>query len=356
MSKWFETIPRNWLIVEYLLDWNAYDSSWNWNNWITSNVTYINSDIWYVKERGNFNGSSSWINCGKILHNELYITISLFFEILPWANNGSIIAQRDTATPMTWEWDISYNTEWTVRFLIRSSTAYLFCKTPIWSIQTWIKYHLVVISDWTTKKVYIDWIELASINDNTALSIDDIRSQLEIWRTYIIWDYLANNTWLVRIYNRVLHITEINILYQEWLKKFWPSKLIWNNWSFTKYLPSSIPIPILDINWKNNWSNIFYDQSGNWNNATSNWVVTTIWLNKIISLNNQSITWSTTSFQTSIVTEKINNRFKLVVNPSYITTTWITSTTKDIANIMLFDVVLNNWQLEKLKYSNYITN
>ncbi len=45
---WYETIPRDGLVAEYLLDWNANDTAWS-NNWTATNVTWVNADRGYVK-------------------------------------------------------------------------------------------------------------------------------------------------------------------------------------------------------------------------------------------------------------------------------------------------------------------
>jgi hypothetical protein len=70
------TIPRNWLVAEYLLDWNANASVWT--NGTATNVTWWTDWVrGYQKGYGIFNGTSSYITIASNTDWDFWATYSV---------------------------------------------------------------------------------------------------------------------------------------------------------------------------------------------------------------------------------------------------------------------------------------
>ena len=470
-KKLASSIPRNWLILEALFDWNTLDTNdWTKTTITATNITYTNTIKGYQKQKSIFNGSSSKASIP-------WSTINLWtwdFSISLWAttsvaNNQQVLISNLTTSSVTWfsltrnsdntilcetwqSWSSSNlnstnNTYWTL-----NDTHIVFCRGATWSSQ-----------------LYINWV----LEKQQTLSVKNVTSTsvMDFWR------YTFNNTlfwnWNIqwaRIYNRVLSQQEIQNLYQEWLRQLWRwsdnilssavaqfrpmdwnttlSNIIWwttatyvwgtsttdnfwitwaitnpnytwssityttwytfeNSWSswwivtspswlnatwinrtttlreiflmsrtlsadevtelerlckikylyqFKKTFPLNLnDWKVLHLAWDINWTTL-YDLSWNWDATISSTPVIKRQLqHKYISLTSQSITWSSRTIWTSLCWEKISWKWTLQINPAYITSTWITSTTKDLANIYITTRTLSINEIQNYKYSTFIS-
>jgi len=362
MFNYWETIPRDWLVWEWLLDGDASDTSGSWNNWTATDITWNTAERWYVKEVGSFNGSSSevwiskvfWLNDIVTINFNLYVsdtsTSQVIFSIWEnWNYNWAWIQLRDDVIK------IYYSTD---NWWFLNAVSFPFIKTNEYCNITCVFSKNRVYNDITWFKWYINWVEqnLTNISDT-----DKWANTIDWWSNF--WAYKAWSNhfwfywwklWLVRIYNRVLTEKEIRNLYLEWQRKLWPWIMIGNNWSFNKYTPASLPKPILHINWNNDWTT-FYDQSGNWYNGTQSWwvVVNTVWLNKeiVFDWNDDRITLPDTLTNTDFKTVSFwLNKTNDTTTTERILDLWVTWTNDDYSwwNIRIKDSKLdlyyvNDW-------------
>lgn len=280
---------------------------------------------------------------------------------------------------LSWSiWDADFSTSWYINYSTFSSTDRVYMSwTRDFSIQTF--------SDW---RIWIDlynWVSYQAksniLTTNTYYHFVWVRSKTGGLFMYINWNLVWTNTftwnaWTISwtdsfwkdsrnttstprfildeftIFNRALSSNEVKALYELTSKEYiYPSKVY--------DLPNLREWLILEYNWSNNWTTTLYDIS--WNGK--NWTVSSTPTYKrqgrvkTISLTSQSISWASTSFSTAVCFEKISWKWGQVVNPAYITTTWITSWTREITSIKLYNRVLSTWELLQLYYkdkSNFI--
>ncbi len=383
------SISRKDLVGEFLLDWDPNDTSWNWNNWTATDVTWVATDKWYVKECWQWSNWDANITYDSITYKHSYIWIDWVFTkdsaavtdtkltLDDWKDywllrfyNRELTTNEELNLKLEWlrklwpwllqqypelfkgcvwywdfkNWELSNLTDWvvwsitwsditlTTDNLWNSNCAYhcvltdwnyidLWSNIPsdsnsftVWWVYkitdadnwwqlvsqgwTWTdncKYQLTYYDnkfqfivhnwttlyyadswvaidwkvhtyfwrfDWTTAKIYIDWIEKWSVDVDWSNNINDDM----LISAYTWWD-TKNIEWDVSVFfwfNRALSQSEISKLHTLTAKKY-----IYPN---PKYTPYSLPSPTLFINWNRDWDK-FFDISWNWNDWTqSGWV------------------------------------------------------------------------------------
>lgn len=293
------TIPRNWLVAEYLLDWNANASVGT--NGTATNVTWVKTNKWYQNQAWSF----SWSNSNILVNSNMwftiysYIDINWWFAINSWQSNKYIMSL----------WG---NTGWAL-FIAISLTYDWYIRFDFWnyyiSTLTWngLFYFFRIVKQWSLVYIYINNI---LVHSWVFIAWSDIWNWF--WIFCPIWaQSAANGSWLaqtIRFYNRILSDNEAQILYYEWLRKLWPTDvssypwlLNWLVWYFdfkssihnlvSWLLPSWTWTLTTDRFWNNDSAYNF-----NW---TSNWLDTilSIWSwNKTVVINFKSPvvanTWS----------------------------------------------------------------
>ncbi len=200
--------PTDQLIAEYLLAWNALDTSWNWNDWTPSNITYVASSYGWETQQAEFNGTNSTINTN--------------------INNISTYADISYACSFTVDtvWGVCslINNDLWLRMLVnagdiycdsRSSTAvYSFVTTPISALTQYIVV-LTFKQNWQMK-LYLDWV----MKSSTAVTNRENADSFGLW----LWvDNRTSQTlfhdWklgLARIYWKELSQSEVNDLTDNW--------------------------------------------------------------------------------------------------------------------------------------------
>lgn len=242
------SIPRNWLVWEWNLDWNALDTSWNWNNWTPTNITWwTDSSILYQRWYAIFN-ANWWISTTAQL-----INTSWSYIISCW------IKTRDTTSLTSinyqYDWYLLYMDWWKANLKIRQNTS------PTWidclstsNINTWEWVFITAVISPTSAKIYINWklentssyIDLTT-NTNTIQIGSSNALFSPVWFTwYVSW---------TKIFNRVLLDTEIRNLYMEW------KRLLWLPAGY-RYQPTANTKLLLDLEYNSN------DRSWNSNNWT----------------------------------------------------------------------------------------
>jgi len=343
---------------EWLLDWDWVDTEGSINLTAT-NITYNTAPFWYVSEISTFNGSSSsfanttaqsiWVANAFTVSTWVDFTTTWTFDNITYITpdissprTSAIYTYKDNAEKFTIR---LYNSSWTEfkRYITGSNVAW--------------KTHLVFTWNWTSLLIYVDGVDVTS---SATKSIDNAWTMTDSNRkVYIGSDmttYHAWDIWLVRVFSTALSQSEIKNLYQEWLRRFWPTNLLFNNTDFSKYSLANLrDWLVLDISKAQYTTNTYADQSGNWNTWTAtNTVDTALWLNNTMQLTSWTLSWSSITFSTSACWEEVSWKWELQINPAYITSTWIASTTKKIANIMLWNRVLSSIEEKQLFYASFI--
>jgi len=343
-------LDRTNLVWEWLLDWDATDT-WGSNNWTATNVTWVASERGYTSEVWDFNGSSSYVS----LWNNIFTSAELSdFTISYWMKLDTI------------SWDRSFdfearilnqiNADWTLEFRIFDGSTYDTISTSAWEISTWEWYHIVNTRNSTQSELFINNVSKWTFASAWPVELDAVSREWRIWSYFSWWNWFDWKIWLFKIYDVALSQTEREDLYQEWLRRFWPTNLLFNNTDFSKYSLANLrDWLVLDISKAQYTTNTYADQSGNWNTWTAtNTVDTALWLNNTMQLTSWTLSWSSITFSTSACWEEVSWKWELQINPAYITSTWIASTTKKIANIMLWNRVLSSIEEKQLFYASFI--
>lgn len=204
----------DWLVGKWDLNGNANDTSGNGNNWMASNVSWIDSWRWDWKKVANFN----WIDSNIIINSNLW-----------WSSNWT----------MSYFWVVKFNSSnsnWMVfdfenyfdntqfRVNIYWDTIYFWKERwCLWGI-TWIKYnfdlnkyyYLWVVTNNSQSYFYINWelIGSGAVYWNWTCNW--------WWSPWSIWSY-KNSRWFINwvfweqlFYNRALNNSEILALYNKY--------------------------------------------------------------------------------------------------------------------------------------------
>ena len=335
-SLWNNPPSRVWLVWEWLLDWNANDTSWNWNNWTATNVTYVKTYKWYQSQAGSFNGGNS--------------RLSLWTTWIPtWNSNRTMCAwiswnkNNNTVIYSIW-WSSTDNNMWISIHSDWQIKAYVYWRADLlsWVDKSWTHFVCATLN-WTTLSVYVDWILK---NTWTYSSVNITATNHEIWNLSLWHYYLWLIQW-VRHYNRALSQEEIQTLYLEWQRLLWPTNIAsypklfeWLVWYFE------------NLTWTTELWNI-----ATWIKSTYVWWTNTtdnLWINRAIS--NPNYTWTSITYTTWYTFENSGSGWQIVTSPTGLSTTWINRTTT-LRNIFLFNRTLSSDEittLQTLCNSDYI--
>lgn len=333
-------LDRSNLAWEFLLNWDAKDSSWNSNDWTATNVSFIESERWYTKEVWSFNWSTSKID---VPHISAYSSVSfslsvwvkrasnhtwyIYFKDQSWNNNHdfhitSLSSNEYKAQLQTWSWQANLNV----------------------TAQTWIWEHLVFTSDWSTsQKFYLNnW---TPVTDSVSWTLSWNSLALDIWHfnwaTEFDWEI-----WLIRHYSKVLSASEINDLYHEWLRKLWPA----NKLQYSEIFESAKFYAIFHWNW---------DDILTWISPTEDWTPADTsdhnWLaNKAKTFDwvNESYDYWNDIFKPWTWNFTVLNIFKYTNTSASSLHAWSTSDTTPYARL----VTRNNWEDLKFDVFDWSTN
>lgn len=230
------TIPRSWLVGEWLLDGNALDTNdWTKNSGTATNVTYANTTIGYQKQYGIFNWSSSWVSAWNVLDE----TWASAFSLSCWVNFSSVwvnqmifgkqLSSGSFGGYMIWGQFLTTPNRFRLNMSLvanDSSFADIEVITPDNELTTWVWYHIVATYDWSKTaagtKIYIDKVLKSSTSlDWLWTKSISTTANFTIW-TRSTWNLPVNgNIQCARKYNYVLSSRDIEALYLEWKRKLW---------------------------------------------------------------------------------------------------------------------------------------
>lgn len=187
MWKDYEWTPWENTLLWYQLNWNTNDSSWNWNNWTASNITWNSWWDWWC---AYFNWNS-------------YISVPSL-----WTKSNITISFRMNSTENITEWWDFIIIEGSVWGSNNAIT--LYTGTKRLALQTWITWHRVdqystvnicdwtwhyitVTATWSTAIWYIDWVKNIT-NTNSYYTLPPLTS-IRMWMH--LWWSANKYTWYI---------------------------------------------------------------------------------------------------------------------------------------------------------------
>lgn len=218
-TPWFirQQIPRQGLVWEWLLNWNAEDSSGYGNNGTATNVTYTDTSVGYTKQNGVFNWSNSYISCPLPVASWSITVASIINHITTSWSRAIVASWWASSAP---QWVLTINTNNPI-FSVKNTSNNWPDATPSATISAW--YHTIIGSwDWTTNtgwvKIYVDW-KLAG-TATFSWTEKENSNGLRIWNNWVGSNVDYYNWWIqcVRLFNRELSQKEIYMLHLELIK------------------------------------------------------------------------------------------------------------------------------------------
>ena len=327
-------------VAYYKLDWDA--TATIWTDWTPSNVTWVDSARWYTSECGSFNNSTSQVSFSAW---NWYTTFSIAgwinmdtLPILDWSWHWVVWAWSWSAWKFLYQlrrrtWDNGWNSYLIFQEYTQSVSESITYYTAPFSTATW--YFVVVTVDVATKtaNVYVDnilhlknvWTNMSNIDCNSALIWDTFQNaQMDWW----MWEF--------RFINSILTENEMDQLYQQWLRKYWPTAQL------PTFTTSLSPTAFYPLNWDAN------DYVGS-NNGTWNW---TEWYSPVWGWEWATFDWSTdyiSHWNTWIPTWNSSFTYNIWVNTDTITwyhsPFWVSSTTAWKWVLISTDWGNNDWTL-----------
>ena len=161
------------------LDWDANDSSWNWNNGTATNVTYV---AWKVNLAGSFNGTSSYITEAYSLRAVNTFTINAWVKTTDIANYRGIYS---VAYNWSWTeaWVFRITNSWTLQFSDQFAVAT--DSNTVLSTNTWYMVTLVRKTN-TTFDFYVNW------------ALDKSFTQ-SVWTPWATWSWTLPLIWVASL-------------------------------------------------------------------------------------------------------------------------------------------------------------
>ena len=373
----YTTIPTDY-VRAYYLDWNWNNTDWT-NNATATNALWIKSDKLYQ------NQCLSWGASTSLTYTSVIYTNSYIWIYASWVWTFTKNSAKVTATALNWvsweryawlkfynrtltleeekalelEWQRQLGNWWSYPALLSWLVWYFRAEdiwwTALYNLVNWITATRV----WWTNTADNLWNNQAISNPNYTWTSLTYTAWYTFENSWSGWNIVTSPTWLsatwinrtttlrdIFLFNRTLTANEV-VQLQDLCNKeiIYPSKVY--------DLPSLREWLVLEYNWSNNLTTTIYDTSWNWKNWTVSGTPTYKRQGRVktISLSSQSVSWESTSFTTSMCFEKISWVWTLVVNPAYITSTWITSWTREIADIRLYNRSLSTKEQEQIKYA-----
>jgi len=216
------TIPREWLLAEYLLNGDSLDTSWNWYDGTATDVTWIDTDIGYQSMCGSFNGSSSYVYIWKNLipsWQQCYFSFWVKPYDLSWWDTFSDTNPRNIIW-RNWDYEAFIRFLWDkVNVWFYNWESWLEYRSQSWAVKVWVRQFIeIIIVPWDKVKCYINWVLQWNDWTDTVIPSSWYDWTHSIWRNSSSWTRYYN--WelaMLRKYsNFVTHKRE---LYLEWLKK-----------------------------------------------------------------------------------------------------------------------------------------
>jgi len=200
------------LYIPWIYSGNTYyDLSGNGYNWTGSNVTNSRSLQHNVM---NFNGSNwrivfTWPNPTTYWWNNFSFSCWVNINSFSWTNNKMIWRVAETSS--WWNIQLYFNSTWTSLnwqpWNWQSNNIY----TVNYTFSTWVWYHISFVRTATTEELFVNWTSIWK-NTHSSFWFSNTWTQYSFsdtgnWNAYLNWK-MSN----IRLYNRALSSTEINLI------------------------------------------------------------------------------------------------------------------------------------------------
>lgn len=198
MSLW-EYLGAGSSITKWLyhLNWNANDSSWNWNNWVSTNISWVGGKIW--SGSASFNWTNSKIETNLSVPNNNNFTFACWIY-----DNSADNTNWRIITADSWGWYFilqsnrpSPNNNWKTSFNIFSWWDNQILETTAHNKNQWYRY--VCILTWWVQYLYRDWVLQWS---QACGNIWNISNWLDFWTNsntswfqWLIDEIIIENRW-----------------------------------------------------------------------------------------------------------------------------------------------------------------
>lgn len=219
-------IPRNGLVGEWFLNWNALDTSGSGNNGTVINATFVNTEIWYKKQMaGEFN--SAWVSTGNGRIELPSCGLWSACTEMSLSINFKCTNNNNTSTwPVSYDYCFSAKNDWL--FVVKNGNAatlsFRMYSTPSYILECIVANDITAshnyIYTWSTTqqnaKLYKDNVLVATSSDIRTTSI--ALNQAMAFGGYPLINHFHWNIQTTRTYNRVLSEKERALLTMESLK------------------------------------------------------------------------------------------------------------------------------------------
>lgn len=341
----------NWIVAYYDFKWDANDVIW-WNNWTVTGASLTTDHL------GRSNSAYSFITNDRInIPNQSYVatdsfSYSVLFKTTKVDSNYHALLWLANSSENPWI-NLRITPEEILQWLVKGSSWTVVNSS--WTVNDW-NWHLATLTyDWSwNTELFLDWVSEDTSVHALSWNLYPSNQNDSIWAkwTSTILSYQFYFDWTIAFVmeqNKQLSLAEHITLYELTSKEY--------IYPFSKGSTLNLQDDLLlHLSWENNWTTTLYDIS--WN--SKNWTVSStptynrVNQTKTVSLSTQSISWTSTTFTTSTCWEKVSWVWELQVNPTYITSTWITSWTREIADIRLYNRTLTTNEQNQLFYLWYL--
>ena len=227
--------PGSNTLVYLPLDWDANDSSWNWNNGTVSSNSWSYS--WqYI----------SWSSWRKCFYSSLWATTSeLAWWVVSWTYASSAIRSnprtvsiwfKSTGQTAQWSWQWIWNRSWSTQwewFWLFSSISWnkfwilRYYSDPYITKSSWDSnwHNYIITYDNTNKsKLYIDWV-LQTFAGNGTVTFDTLGTAYQLWILRVSGTSTSTNIYFSEyiIENKVRTATEVLNYFNTFKWDYWIS-------------------------------------------------------------------------------------------------------------------------------------
>lgn len=206
----------------YHFNWNADDSSWNWNNLTPTNITWVWWIVWSGSASFNWSNSHLYWLCNFWITNTYTINWKWKTSILPTSwNLYNFFIKWETSSSLNWFDCALYNNAWTYQ-LYMTHADWVWWTSYSWNIPTPTintNYNYTLIFTWTNIFLYINWSLLSS--QPAARIIVSATNNFYVW-----YNGIAN----IRRFNWIIDelIIEPTVWSAEKVKKYYT----YSQWKF----------------------------------------------------------------------------------------------------------------------------
>lgn len=199
------------------LNWNANDSSWNWNNWTAINVSWVGGRLWSGAASLNW---TSW-----------YITIPDNASLDFWTWNFTVSFWLKLNNTNTWQYIINkWNNTWPNNWWIIQTDWSDWTKCTFYSFDWWAS----SLTSWTWFFEANKWIRYVFVRNSTWIFM------------YKNWVLFSSNTSTARNMNNPFPLLIWQVQNWQWTNwtidevilenRWWTTQEIIKDYTFSKWL------------------------------------------------------------------------------------------------------------------------